>query len=167
MQCQRWNAEKQDWDDFHTPFWQNHHSSKQNTSTIDNYQEYDLIIFNFPHSDQAGRATKLVKAQFEQIRICNQKQYLSPNNNITIEMRLRTIPTNPALKKNIRSLYNHEEAAKESGFVCVDCWDGDLERWMRWGYEHKRTKKNVTCRDIVMDCKVWRWIDGQQHKSLD
>lgn len=141
--CQRWNTNHNEWDD-PSPFWKD-----------DGKDKYDLVIFNFPHSDQAGRATRLVKALFKQIRLCiDQGKFAS---NVVLEMRLRTIEINPEKKKNIRSLYNHEEAATESGFVCIGCWPGDLQRWEKFGYQHKMTKKNETCRDINNDCKVWRW----------
>ncbi len=140
--CQRWNVNLKQWEE--SAFWNN-----------SNEQNYDLVIFNFPHSDQAGRATKLVKALFKQLRICIDTGKLQSE--VVLEMRLRTIETNPEQKKNIRSYYNHEESAKESGFKCIGVWSGDLERWEKQGYQHKMTKKKETCSDINRDCKVWRW----------
>lgn len=140
--CQRWNANLNGWDD-ESPFWKN------------DGDQIDLIIFNFPHSDQAGRATKLVKALFKQLRICIDNGKVA--NHAVLEMRLRTIEKNPEQKRNIRSSYNHDESAKESGFTCIGCWPSDLNRWEALGYRHKMTKKNETCLDISLDCKVWRW----------
>mmetsp|Transcript_5173 Transcript_5173/g.7644 ORF Transcript_5173/g.7644 Transcript_5173/m.7644 type:complete len:191 (-) Transcript_5173:33-605(-) len=143
--CSRWNISENCWDK-PSPFWKN------DTSDEDSY---DLIIFNFPHSNQAGRATRLVKAFFKQMRICIDAGKLT--NDVVIEMRLRTIETNPQYKRNIRSFYCHEESAEECGFICIGCWPSDLQRWEKWGYKHKMTKKNETCRDIGANCKVWRW----------
>lgn len=139
--CQRWNAEKQKWD-APSQFWQDP-------------PKFDLIIFNFPHSDQAGRATKLIKALFKQIRICISDDRL--RDDIVLEMRLRFLEMDPKLKKNIRSHYKHEEAAEENQFELVGCWESDLDRWEKLGYQHKWTKRNASCRDVGLACKIWRW----------
>ena len=154
--CQRWNVKLSKWDDV-SPFWNNNdHWKKDNEENFHN-QNYDLIIFNFPHSNQAGRATKLVKALFKQLRICIDDDGGRVAKHVILEMRLRTIKSDPTQRRNIRSSYNHEEAAKECGFTCLGSWPGDLKRWQKLGYQHKMTKKNETCRDINLDCKVWRW----------
>ncbi|GFH44287.1 predicted protein [Chaetoceros tenuissimus] len=142
--CQRWNQQNQKFDAQLSPFW--------NES---NEKKYDLIIFNFPHSDQAGRATKLVKALFRQLRICIEHGVLSKH--VILEMRLRYIETNKELKKNIRSFYKHEEAAEEYGFEGIGCFESDLHIWERYGYQHKWTKKNGSCRDMIQNCNVWRF----------
>jgi hypothetical protein len=139
--CHRWNIEKQKWDD-PSQFWQE--SSK-----------FDLIVFNFPHSDQAGRAEKLIKALFKQIQICIHDERLPKT--IVLEMRLRFLETDPKLRKNIRAYYKHEEAAEESQFELVGCWESDLDRWEKLGYQHKWTRRNASCRDVGLACKVWRW----------
>uniref|UniRef100_A0A7S3V422 25S rRNA (uridine-N(3))-methyltransferase BMT5-like domain-containing protein n=1 Tax=Chaetoceros debilis TaxID=122233 RepID=A0A7S3V422_9STRA len=152
--CQRWNKLKKEWDP-PASFWENPYV--RDTSNKSLPLPFDLIIFNFPHSDQAGRATKLVRALFKQLRICIDEGRLAKT--VELEMRLRTIETDPTLKKNIRSFYNHEEAAAESKFELVSggCWTGDLERWEKLGYRHKWTRKNASCRDMATNCKVWRW----------
>ena len=153
--CQRWDVNLNDWGDF-SPFWMTNNRTLSNDAKCDDHSKtYDLIIFNFPHSDQAGRATKLVRALFKQIRICINDGKLPKD--VVLEMRLRAITKNPKEKRRIRSFYNHEESAEESGFACVGCWSGDLQRWEKWGYQHKRTSKNETCLDIGVHCKVWRW----------
>lgn len=146
--CQRWNAKTHDWDE-PSRFWNNSNTSNK----------YDLIIFNFPHSDQAGRSGKLIRALFKQLRICIDDDRLPPD--VVLEMRLRFIPTLEADKKNIRSYYNHEQAARESQFRLIGTSKGDLENWEKFGYQHKMTKKNTTCRDIGEDCSVWRWTDDK------
>jgi len=140
--CQRWNVAIQEWG-IPIPFW--HESSTK----------FDLIIFNFPHSDQAGRAAKLVKAFFKQVRICIMNNRLPPT--VVVEMRLRTLESDPKRRKNVRTLYRHEEAAAESQFDLIGCWASDLDRWERAGYEHKWSRRNASCRDISQACKVWRW----------
>jgi len=144
--CQRWNSKTHDWDE-PSNFW--------NDSNTTNSHKYDLIVFNFPHSDQAGRAGKLIRALFKQLRICIDDNRLPSD--VVLEMRLRFIPTLEADKKNIRSYYQHEQAAQESQFRLIGTWKGDLEKWEDLGYQHKMTKKNTTCRDIGKDCSVWRW----------
>mmetsp|Transcript_14101 Transcript_14101/g.18389 ORF Transcript_14101/g.18389 Transcript_14101/m.18389 type:complete len:189 (-) Transcript_14101:17-583(-) len=139
--CQRWNAETNDWGPV-SPFW------KKET----NIKLIDLIVFNFPHSEQAGRATKLVQALFKQVRTCIDHERVSPA--IVVEMRLRI----QARQTHIRSLYKHEETAELTNFKLVGCWDSDLEHWESLGYCHKWTKKNETCRDLVQNCQVWRWM---------
>ena len=54
--CRRWNAPTGGWEDRPSPFW-----NGCNTGT----KGYDLLIFNFPHSDRAGRADKLVRVLFK------------------------------------------------------------------------------------------------------
>jgi len=152
--CQKWNKVDKCWDPS-SPFW-NSESGPENV--IDTY--FDLIVFNFPHSEQAGRATKLVRALFKQLRICIDTGRLPGN--VVLEMRLRVIESNPNLKKNIRSFYNHEEAAIESGFELIGCWPSDLTRWENLGYRHMWTKKNATCRDIGLNCNVWRWRSAKR-----
>lgn len=143
--CQRWNSKTHDWDE-PSMFW---NDSNTNSS------KYDLIIFNFPHSDQAGRAGKLVRALFKQLRICIDDDRLPSD--VVLEMRLRFIPTLEVDKKNIRSYYKHEQAARESQFRLIGSSKGDLENWEKLGYQHKMTKNNNTCRDIGEDCSIWRW----------
>ena len=145
--CQRWNPDLNDWDST-SKFWQTHKD-----------QTFDLIIFNFPHSNQAGRAGKLVRALFKQIRSCVEEGILPTN--VVLEMRLRFIEVDPSRKKHIRAFYNHEEAAQENGFEVIGSWPGDLEHWENLGYRHKMTKKNETCRDINVGSKVWRWSYAQ------
>ena len=100
----------------------------------------------------------MVKALFKQLRICiDDHGGGRVAQHVVLEMRLRTIETDSIQKRNVRSHYNHEEAAKECGFTCIGSWPGDLQRWEKLGYQHKMTKKNETCRDISLDCKVWRW----------
>lgn len=142
--CQRWNGRDENSNEIASPFW-NESSEKK----------CDLIIFNFPHSDQAGRATKLVKALFRQLRICVDHGILPKH--VILEMRLRHIETIKELKKNIRSFYKHEEAAEECGFEVIGCFDSDLHIWERFGYQHKWTKKNGSCRDMIQNCNVWRF----------
>ena len=139
--CQRWNTAKQEWAP-PSKFWELS-------------PKFDLIIFNFPHSDQAGRAAKLIKALFRQIRICISDGRLEPT--IVIEMRLRHIEVDPKLKKNIRAEYKHEEASLEFEFEMIECWESDLDRWEKLGYQHKWTRRNASIRDVGMGCKVWRW----------
>ena len=134
--CKRWDDRTKGWED-PSPFW--------NDRT-----KFDLIVFNFPHSDQAGRAAKLVRALFKQIRICVDDGRLPPA--IVLEMRLR-LPSGT----NIRSLYKHEEAAEESQFELIGTWPSDLQRWERLGYQHKWTRRDATCRDIGLRSQVWRW----------
>lgn len=149
--CHRWNVSQNQWDP-ESAFWID---GDKNRKIMSNIGLYDLIIFNFPHSDQAGRASKLVKALFKQLRFCIDSGRVARD--MVLEMRLRTIESNPKHRKNVRSLYNHEESGNENGFVCIGCWRGDLETWKQYGYEHRMTKKNETCRDINLDCKIWRW----------
>lgn len=144
--CQRWNTQEKSWDAV-SQFWDQDKNNARST--------FDLIIFNFPHSDQAGRAAKLIKALFKQIRICISQRRLPPT--IVLEMRLRLVESDPILKKNIRSFYKHEEAAEESGFKLLGCWGSDLHRWEKYDYQHKWTKRNASCRDVSVACKVWRW----------
>jgi hypothetical protein len=140
------------------------------TSFWNSSSSYDLIIFNFPHSEQAGRATKLVKALFKQIRACVNDGRLPAD--VVLEMRLRILQTSAdshtgmhvctgmkylQQRKQIRSGYNHEESAEESDFELVGCWPSDLELWHELGYQHKWTKKNASCRDMIANCNVWRW----------
>lgn len=139
--CQRWNQHTQEWDP-PSKFWRDSSC-------------FDLIIFNFPHSDQAGRAAKLIKALFKQIRICINDERLNPT--VVVEMRLRVLEKDPHLKKSIRSYYKHEESAEASHFKLIGCWDGDLNRWEKFGYQHKWTRRNASCRDVGNACKVWRW----------
>lgn len=145
--CQRWNPDSNEWDS-NSMFWDE-----------DKDQMFDLIIFNFPHSSQAGRAGKLVRALFKQTRLCIKEGKLPKN--VVLEMRLRFIEVDPFRKKNIRSFYNHEQAAKENGFELIGSWAGDLEHWESLGYRHKMTKKNESCRDINVGSKVWRWSYAQ------
>lgn len=140
--CHRWNDGSKEFDRHPTPFW-------------NSCSSYDLIIFNFPHSEQAGRATKLVKALFRQLRTCVNDGRLPPN--VMLEMRLRILETDSTRKKHIRSYYNHQEAAEENDFDLAGCWPSDLEMWHELGYQHKWTKKNASCRDMDMNCNVWRW----------
>ena len=147
--CQRWNAEKQEWENI-SQFWHRNDETENR-----NDRKFDLIIFNFPHSDQAGRAAKLVRALFKQLRICIRDERLSPS--VVLEMRLRTLESDPKLRKNIRASYNHLEAAEESQFKLIGCWDSDLNRWEKFGYQHKWTRRNASCRDLIESCKVWRW----------
>ena len=144
--CHRWNMNKKCWD-APSLFW--------NHTTAHNLPKYDLVIFNFPHSDQAGRAAKLIRAFFKQVRICVNDGRLPQT--IVVEMRLRILETNPKLKRSIRSYYKHEEAAEESQFELIGNWPSDLHRWERLEYSHKWTKKNASCRDMGLNCKVWRW----------
>jgi len=142
--CHRWNDGSKEFERQPMPFW----------NSCSSYS-YDLIIFNFPHSEQAGRATKLVKALFKQLRTCVNDGRLPPN--VMLEMRLRILETDSTRRKNIRADYNHQEAAQENDFVLAGCWPSDLEMWHELGYQHKWTKKNASCRDMVMNCNVWRW----------
>jgi len=175
--CQRWNKEEHDWDP-PSPFWEKsrdtmnlnnefndapvdvnavlNNGNENDANAKNNSTFFDLIIFNFPHSEQAGRATKLVMALFKQIRICINDGRLPRT--VVLEMRLRFVETNPAWKKNIRSFYHHEESALENQFELIGSpWSSDLQRWEALGYSHKWTKRNATCRDIGLLCKVWRW----------
>jgi hypothetical protein len=136
--CRRWNATLQTWNEEPTLFW-----NKDDT--------FDLIIFNFPHSKQAGRATRLVRALLKQVRKCVETGKLPLH--VVLEMRLRDQTTT----RNVRALYKHEEAAKECGFTCVGCFPSDLHKWDSLGYQHVTTKRNATCRDIGNACNVWRW----------
>ena len=167
--CERWNPIEKHWDAV-SQFWEQDQDQDQDknknkikarsaiistsisTSTT---TAFDLIIFNFPHSNQAGRAAKLIKALFKQIRTCIRQRRLPPT--IVLEMRLRVLESDPTLKKNIRSSYKHEEAAEDSGFKLLGCWESDLHRWEKFDYQHKWTKRNASCRDVSLACKVWRW----------
>lgn len=145
--CQRWNAEEQKWD-APSQFWQR------------DAPKFDLIIFNFPHSDQAGRAAKLLKATFKQVRICISADRLF-GRDVVLEMRLRYLEMDPKLRKNIRSHYKQQEAAEENHFEVVGCYESDLDRWERLGYQHKWTRRNASIRDVGLGCKVWRWTPMQ------
>jgi len=136
--CRRWNATMQTWNEEPTLFW-----NKDDT--------FDLIIFNFPHSKQAGRATRLVRALLKQVRKSVEIGKLPSH--VVLEMRLR----DQTSTRNVRALYKHEEAAKECGFTCVGCFPSDVHKWESLGYQHKTTKRNSTCRDIGNACNVWRW----------
>mmetsp|Transcript_28589 Transcript_28589/g.47322 ORF Transcript_28589/g.47322 Transcript_28589/m.47322 type:complete len:262 (+) Transcript_28589:61-846(+) len=154
--CQRWNNAEQDWD-APSLFWNNKKAdaATDSTSSSSRTTSFDLIIFNFPHCEQAGRTKRLIRALFKQLRICLDDGRLPKN--VVLEMRLRILESDPTRRKNIRSFYNHEEAAEESRFALIGCWPSDLQRWEELGYAHKWTKKNATCRDIGLLCKVWRW----------
>jgi hypothetical protein len=145
--CQRWNAEEQQWD-APSQFWQ--HDARK----------FDLIIFNFPHAESAGRAAKLVKATFKQIRIClSADRLFEPD--VVLEMRLRYLEMDPKLRKNIRAQYQHQEAAVENEFELLCEYESDLSRWERLGYQHKWTRRNASIRDVGLGCKVWRWTPMQ------
>ena len=154
--CQRWNDKEQDWD-LPSSFWKRDATNNGSCNGADSSTFFDLIIFNFPHSEQAGRATRLVRALFKQLRICIDDGRLPKN--VVLEMRLRRLESDPNhhLKKNVRALYNHEEAAEDCQFELIESWPSDLQRWENLGYAHKWTKRNATCRDIGLLCKVWRW----------
>ena len=122
---------------------------------------YDLIIFNFPHTEKAGRATKLIKALFQQLRKCVDNGRLSQN--MILELRLRVEhEIGSKLQKNLRSQYHHDVAAEQSGFECIGCWPSDLSMWQSLGYQHKWTRRNATCKDMEHDCKVWRYRRRQR-----
>jgi hypothetical protein len=145
--CQRWNDKEQDWE-LPSLFWK-----KAEIGNCRNGAEtaFDLIIFNFPHSEQVGRATRLVRALFKQLRMCIDDGRLP--NTVVLEMRLRNVES----CRNRRAFYNHEETAEECQFELIGSWPSDLQKWENLGYEHKMTKRNATCRDIGLLCKVWRW----------
>lgn len=143
-----WNADTQTWNAKPTLFW-NHLNDNNNND------KFDLIIFNFPHSDQAGRAKPLIRALFKQVRLCIEDGRLAVS--VVVEMRLRVLESDPTKRKNVRSFYKHEESAEESGFVLIDTWTSDLEYWEALGYQHRTTKRNATCLDIGESCKIWRW----------
>jgi hypothetical protein len=151
--CQRWNDKEQDWD-APSLFWLPPDDANKGIDAT-NKTSFNLIIFNFPHCEQAGRTTRLVRALFKQLRICVDDGRLPKN--VVLEMRLRILESDPNRRKNIRSFYNHEEAAEESRFDSIGSWASDLQKWEALGYAHKWTKKNATCRDIGLLCKVWRW----------
>lgn len=142
--CRRWNATLQTWNDESSLFWNDCDDDK-----------FDLIIFNFPHCQQAGRATRLVRALLKQVRACVENGRLPPH--VVLEMRLRDQETT----RNVRALYKHQEATEEIGFSLVDCFQSDLHYWESLGYQHRTTKRNVTCRDIGSACNVWRWKCGK------
>jgi len=155
----RWNNGKQGWEN-PSSFWNvgnddNKLNKISNENHYRNKDSIDLIIFNFPHTEQAGRATKLVRALFRQLRICIDDNRLPPN--VELEMRLRSLETDLNVRKKIRAFYNHEEAAEESRFELIGNWPSDLKRWEALGYKHKWTRRNATCLGIGDACQVWRW----------
>ena len=152
--CYRWDAMQHQFNTEQSPFW------RESNDIEPTRQYYDLIIFNFPHSDQAGRASKLVRALFKQLQICVRDKRLPST--IILEMRLRIHQ-----KKNIRTLYDHEAAAKETGFECIGCWESDLKVWNSVGYNHKWTRKNESCRDMVDNCQVLRWTPVHREAMSD
>jgi len=153
--CERWNGKS--WD-APSSFWEH---QQQPTNTTDNNNNnnnnhtivpFDLIIFNFPHTGQCGRAPKLLRALFKQARLCVEQGRLTPN--VVIEMRLRDDDA-PGHRKLTRVAYQHEEAAAYSQFALLGAYESDLDHWHQLGYRHRTTRKNVDCRG--MPCKVWRW----------
>ena len=135
--CQTWNNEDESAWVSCSNFWD---------TTI---KPFDLVIFNFPHSTKHGKASKLVRAFFKQVRKCMDQGRISVN--AVVEMRLRTLPES----RRVRAIYKHEESATESGFELIGSYPCDLHRWKKRGYEHKMTRRNETCLDIT--CNVWRW----------
>lgn len=140
--CQEWT--QQEWSAPHV-FW------------IQDRPCFDLVVFNFPHTEKHGKASRLVRTLFKQLRLCVHAGQLPPH--LVVEMRLRVLRDG----KRVRAAYNHEESAAESQFVLIDKQPCDLERWKKLGYTHRMTKKNETCRDI--SCNVWRWRACSETRS--
>jgi len=136
--CERWNHQSKSFEPS-SPFWEH----------VVALPPFDLLIFNFPHTDKFGKTPNLLHRLFSQLRICiSEKRFAT---NVVVEMRLRDkFPPN-----RIRVDYKHEEAARENSFEEVGVYENDLRHWEQLGYEHRMTNRNATCRD--MSCQVWRW----------
>ncbi|GMH69845.1 hypothetical protein TrST_g4705 [Triparma strigata] len=115
--------------------------------------KFSLIIFNFPHTDQNGKASRLVRALFKQLRICVDDGRLPSD--FTLEMRLREFNEREGGWTKHRAAYCHEEAAAESSFTPVGKYPDDLRRWQELGYEHTMTKRDAKIRGLTGS--VWRW----------
>jgi hypothetical protein len=149
--CERWNGTSSSWDP-PTRFWDN---TQQNHNT-----SYDIVIFNFPHTDKNGKAPRLLRALLKQLRQCVQDGRLPST--VVLEMRLRDDEDeneNNTRTNHVRAAYKHEEAAAESMFELIGTFDNDLERWEKLGYEHRMTKRRASCRGLP--CKVLRWRPKQ------
>lgn len=147
---QKWNAATNSWDNS-SPFW----------ATVRGTKMFDLIIFNFPHSNQAGRAAKLIQAFFKQVRLCVDDLRMSPS--VVVEMRLRDQEN----QSHIRTFYRHIESASSSNFELIGVWESDLAHWEALGYSHKWTKKNQSCRDLGSRSHVWRWKPAESRATGD
>ena len=145
--CLRWNSDSQSFDK-ETFFWTDIH--KHSTPP------FDLIIFNCPHTDKRGKAARLLRMFFRQIRACVQDGRMASS--VSVELRLRDLEQlRPTLK---RVDYEQDDAARRSDFFFVGTHPNDNAVWETLGYEHKMTRRNATCRGLP--CKVWRWRCIQQ-----
>jgi hypothetical protein len=110
---------------------------------------FDLIIFNFPHTNKYGKVSNLLSSFFKQVQTCIEtNQLFEPT--IVMELRLRHGPT-----RNVRADYNHEQTAQKNNFDLIQVRESDLDYWHALGYEHRMTKRNASCRG--MPCQVWRY----------
>ena len=140
--CQRFNPASSDFEP--ASFW---------PDILSDDHLFDLVLFNFPHTDQNGKASRLVRALFKQLRMCVDSKRLPPD--FTLEMRLRDAGERADGQPRVRAAYFHEEAASESSFTLVGKYPDDLARWKALGYEHTMTKRDATIRGIKGS--VWRW----------
>ena len=140
--CSRWNSDSQAFDQ-PALFW----DILRDCET----PPFDLVIFNCPHTDKRGKAARLLRMFFQQIRACVQDGRMAPE--VSVELRLRDLEQlRPTLK---RVDYEQDDAARRSDFLFVGTYPNDNAVWEGLGYEHKMTRRNATCRGLP--CKVWRW----------
>jgi len=126
------------------PFW----------TIVQDQRPFDLVIFNCPHTDQWGKAPRLLKFFFAQLRQCILNDSMSMmTSDLVVELRLRDLTRLSARK--VRMSYQHEEAAYAANFRLLGVYPNDNKHWEALGYEHKQTKRNVSCRNLP--CQVWRW----------
>ena len=160
--CERWNCETQAWD-APTPLWTTVSFQQHNTASSIRppLPVIDLLIYNFPHTDKRGKTSKLVHKLFAQLQHCCLDSRSGISSELVVELRVRDLTQ--LSRRKIRGRYGHHEAAAHANFVPLLVPPppiNDIPYWEAFGYEHRMTNRNATCRGLP--CQVWRW---QYHPS--
>lgn len=151
MPCERWNCQLLEFE-YRPDFWTCLHEEQQHLTSIETpMPTIDLVIFNCPHTNKSGKAPKLLRQFFQQVKVCIHQGRMS--HNTVVELRLRDMDHVPENK--VRVHYQHEQAALQSDFQLIGVYDNDMSFWERFGYEHRMTRRNATCRGLHI--QVWRW----------